>query len=238
MVTKRQPSLEANCLNMSLDRHRPPMLRAAVALTLLLGLLTWAAVQLPRDARSAAAAECSGDYRWNIKTLSDPDAGTVRLTPVKAGVADLYDLAKPPGFKSKLRNPPFETTTYKIRAKLVRARWVNEAPSASKKGGDLDIHLVIAALTNPDKTMIVEFPFADCIDAVPALKQKMVDARAAFAARCKDGEPRRKFHNLSGIATVTGVGFYDRPHAIGSALHGVELHPVIKFSSSSCRWLD
>jgi hypothetical protein len=153
-------------------------------------------------------------------------------------VADLYDLAKPPGFKSKVRNPPFETTTYKIRAKLVKARWVNETPTASKKGGDLDIHLVIAALTNADKTMIVEFPFADCINAVSSLKQKMVDARAAFVAKCKDGKPRRKFHKLSGIATVTGVGFYDRPHAIGSALNGVELHPVIKFANSSCHWLD
>ena len=225
---------------MSSDRHRPspPLLGAGVALTVLVGLLILAAVQSPHDAQSARAAECTGEYRWNIKTLSDPDAGKVRLTPVKAGVADLYDLAKPAGFKSKVRNPPFETTTYKIRAKLVKARWVNEAPTASKKGGDLDIHLVIAALTNPDKTMIVEFPFADCVDAVPALKQKMVDARAAFVARCKNGQPRRQFHNLSGIATVTGVGFYDRPHAIGSALHGVELHPVIKFSSSSCHWLD
>jgi hypothetical protein len=214
------------------------MFRAAVALAILAGLLTLAAVQAPGKARSAAAAECTGEYRWNIKTLSDPNAGDVRLTSVKAGVADLWDMAKPPGFKSKVRNPPFETTTYKIKAKLVKARWVNETASASKKGGDLDIHLVIAALTNPDKTMIVEFPFADCIKAVQSLRKKMVDARATFISKCKDGAPRRKFHKLSGIATVTGVGFYDKPHAIGSALHGVELHPVIKFSSSSCRWLD
>jgi hypothetical protein len=203
------------------------------------GLALIAVVQSPHNAQSVTAAECTGEYRWNIKTLSDPNAGDVRLTPtVKAGVADLWDKAKPAGFKSKVRNPPFETTTYRIKAKLVEARWVNETPTASKKGGDLDIHLVIAALTNPDKTMIVEFPFADCIEAVPSLKKKMVDARAAFMSKCKNGEPRRKFHNLSGIATVTGVGFYDKPHAIGSALHGVELHPVIKFSSSSCKWLD
>jgi hypothetical protein len=214
------------------------MLRVAVALASLTGLLMLAAIHGPDKAQSSAAAECTGEYRWNIKTLSDPNAGDVRLTSVKAGVADLWDMAKPAGFKSKVRNPPFETTTYKIKAKLVKARWVNETPSASKKGGDLDIHLVIQALTNPDKTMIVEFPFADCIEAVPSLKKKMVDARAAFISRCKDGEPRRKFHELSGIATVTGVGFYDKPHAIGSALHGVELHPVIKFSSSNCRWLD
>jgi hypothetical protein len=209
-----------------------------LAVGVVAGLAMLAAVQPAHNARSAASAECTGEYRWNIKTLSDPNAGDVLLTPVKAGAADLYDKAKPSGFKSKVRNPPFETTTYKTKAKLVKARWVNETPTASKKGGDLDIHLVIAALTNPDKTMIVEFPFADCIEAVPSLKKKMVDARAAFMSKCKDGEPRRKFHKLSGIATVTGVGFYDRPHAIGSALHGVELHPVIKFSSSNCKWLD
>ena len=86
------------------------------------GLASLAVVQSPHNARSAAAAECTGEYRWNIKTLSDPNAGDVRLTPVKAGVADLWDKAKPAGFKSKVRNPPFETTTYRIKAKLVKAR--------------------------------------------------------------------------------------------------------------------
>jgi hypothetical protein len=42
------------------------------------------------------------------------------------------------------------------------------------------------------------------------------------------------FKQLSVIATISGVGFVDRPHAIGHAPSGVEIHPVLFFSSSDC----
>ena len=45
------------------------------------GFATLAAVQSPHNARSAAAAECSGEYRWDIKTLSDDQANEVNLQP-------------------------------------------------------------------------------------------------------------------------------------------------------------
>jgi hypothetical protein len=214
-------------------------MRAAVlALVILATLLTLAAIKSPRDAQSAAAADCTGDYRWDIKTLSDDQASEVNLQPVNAGVADFSEDKKPVGFKSTIRNPPLETTVYRVKANLRKARWVNEAPTATKKGGDLDIHLVIEALTNPDKTMIVEFPFKTCIKAKPLLKKRMVAARNSFLKKCKAGTLRTQFHNLSGTATITGVGFYDKPHANGASRYGVELHPVLRFSSSDCEWLD
>lgn len=214
------------------------MWRVAVALAILAGLLTLAAVQAPGKARSAEAAECTGEYRWDIKTLSDGQADQIKLQPVDAGVADFWEDKKPPGFKSSVRNPPLETTVYRVKANLRKARWVNEAPTATKKGGDLDIHLVIEALTNPDKTMVVEFPFESCVNATPSLKNRMVAAREAFMTKCKGGTVRRQFHMLSGTATITGVGFYDKPHADGASQYGVELHPVLKFSSSDCQWLN
>ena len=42
------------------------------------------------------------------------------------------------------------------------------------------------------------------------------------------------FKQLTGTATINGVGFYDRPHAIGHAPFGVEIHPVLFFASSDC----
>jgi hypothetical protein len=214
------------------------MRRAAVALAVLAGLLTFAAVEAPGKARSAASAVCTGVYRWKIKTLSDAQAGQVDLQPVDAGVADFWVDKKPPGFKSSLRNPPLETTVYRVKANLREARWVNEPSTAMKKGGDLDIHLVIEALTDPNTTMVVEFPFKDCVHASTLLKNRMVAARQAFVTDCTGGTVRRQFHNLSGTATITGVGFYDKPHASGASQFGVELHPVLSFSSSDCQWLN
>jgi hypothetical protein len=212
--------------------------RAAVAVAILAGLLALAAVQAPHRALSSPASECTGEYRWDIKTLSDDQANEVDLKAVNAGVADFWEDKKPPGFKSSIRNPPLEKTVYRVKANLREARWVNDAPTATKKGGDLDIHLVIEALTNPNKTMVVEFPFKDCVHATPLLKKLFVAARNAFMTKCKGGTLRTQFHDLSGTATITGVGFYDKPHASGASQYGVELHPVLRFSSTDCQWLN
>jgi len=63
--------------------------------------------------------------------------------------------------------------------------------------------------------------------------------RAAAKVRPeRDCLPSRRSRWFAALDRKGSVRFYDRPHAIGSALHGVELHPVIKFSSSNCHWLD
>jgi hypothetical protein len=147
-------------------------------------------------------------------------------------VATLYPKNKPASFDPTIRNPLFELRTYRVTANLVKVRWVNDKPTATEKGGDLDIHLVIASPSDTSKTMVVEFPFPNCTHASKKLKAKMVKARKDFLADCF--HPSETFQDLQGTATVTGVGFYDRPHASGAALHGVELHPVIAFSSSDC----
>jgi hypothetical protein len=61
------------------------------------------------------------------------------------------------------------------------------------------------------------------------------DARNAFLD-CKGLMPSadKPFRKLTGTATINGVGFFDRPHATGHAPHGIELHPVLSFSSSDC----
>jgi hypothetical protein len=84
-------------------------------------LVTLAATQSPHNARSAEAAECTGEYRWDIKTLSDDQANEVDLHAVNAGVADFSKDKKPAGFKSSIRNPPLETTIYRVKANLRKA---------------------------------------------------------------------------------------------------------------------
>ena len=48
--------------------------------------------------------------------------------------------------------------------------------------------------------------------------------------------PKTAFQNLKGSATITGVGFFDRPYGDGHALHGIELHPALSFKSTNCHF--
>jgi hypothetical protein len=100
---------------------------------------------------------------------------------------------------------------------------------------DRDIHLVIASPRDPAKTLIVEFADVRCDGAVDSLKtDAMRVASEDFIAAC--GLPTKsRFTELSGTATVTGAGFWDKIHGQrGHAENGLELHPVLRFRSTDC----
>ena len=99
---------------------------------------------------------------------------------------------------------------------------------------DGDIHLVITQPADPGLTMIVEFPADSCDGGAPAwARTKMRQARAAILASC--GPATGTFKPLSGVATITGVGFLDVIHGqTGVATNGVELHPALSFTNSTC----
>ena len=64
----------------------------------------------------------------------------------------------------------------------------------------------------------------------------MAHARADLVAAC--GEPGDSPVDLTGTATVTGVGFFDVLHGqAGVAPNGIELHPALTFASANCRRL-
>jgi hypothetical protein len=97
------------------------------------------------------------------------------------------------------------------------------------------VHLVVADPGALNKTMIVEFPDTACPEVGRSRKAKqMASARAAFFAAC--GTPSKtSFAQLSGQATITGVGFFDGIHGQrGVAINGIELHPVLSFRNASC----
>jgi len=58
--------------------------------------------------------------------------------------------------------------------------------------------------------------------------------RATLVRRCgspPSSEPRQ----LNGLATITGVAFFDRVHGqIGVAPNGIELHPVLSIKIGRC----
>jgi hypothetical protein len=167
----------------------------------------------PALAAAITQALACGRERWDVKTLTDPDASQVNLVPQVATVADLIDLPAPAQPTSRVRQ---EFNTYQLTGTITFA----------KLEADNDIHMV---LTDADgRTMIIESPCRDCAqnsivhDQIATVRQ-IVEAQ--FPTAASGG-----VENTSIPVTVTGVGFFDRLHGQdGVAPNGIELHPVLSF---------
>jgi hypothetical protein len=217
---------------------------ALAALTLVGGMLTaaYAAAGTPSHVEGATeptlvpvadhGRECGKD-RWDVKTLSDPDARAVNLHAQNTTVAALGDEPKPGvPIGGKLSRLVAEHRTYTVRAELVEDRFVG------RRTEDRDIHLVVADLKRPTQTMVVEMPDPECrgVRQSPELAE-MSAARAGFIERC-GLPPKSRFRKLDGAATIMGVAFFDRIHGKnsprGHAPNGIELHPVLDFRDAHC----
>lgn len=166
-----------------------------------------------------------GTERWPVKTLSDSAAGTIALSPQLTSVSSLRALPAPRLGPATPRLTGTERTSFRVLAQLVRMALEN----------DQDIHLVIADPAATSRTMIVEFPNADCQGVVESTQRAQIAAaRTAFLAACGDAAPSG-FRSLSGTATITGVGFFDVLHGqSGVAPNGIELHPVLRVDQVTC----
>jgi hypothetical protein len=184
--------------------------------------------QVPGARPDAArpSATCGSD-RWVVKTLADPAAAKIDFTSVKSRtVEDLRHLTAPKNLKAtSARRRGAERTVFSVKGLLM----------SMKREDDSDIHLVIA---DPKfgGSMIVEFPAGPCVTpAAPAAQAAMAQARADVAGAC-GGEPGAKTVTLTGFATITGVGLFDRVHGqAGVAPNGIELHPALSFTSADCK---
>jgi hypothetical protein len=192
-----------------------------------------AAVALVIAAANGSAAQLShgcGHDRWPVKTLADPDRALVDLHASPIRVQDLVQLEAPERVRGTLpRQTGFngiELQTFRIRALLVGWKISRD---------DKDIHLVVA---DPQtlETMIIELPKLSCVGRHARARTKMRAARKAAEQDCADVTLNASFHRMLGVATIEGVGFFDRIHnQIGVADNGIELHPVLRFTSSNCR---
>jgi hypothetical protein len=215
-------------------RRRFLVAAAVVVVAMMIGARVYKPAELRVDPASAMiwslnstdeveatnAAGC-GVERWPIKTMSDPQAGRVRLAATRTTIGALRKRTQPATLGTS-RIAPVETHTYRVSARLV----------AYKLEADSDVHLVVAD-TKTGGTMIAEFPLLACVHgASAAVRKKIGAARAALIRACGTPSPS-SFTALSGTATVTGVGFFDFKHGqTGVAPNGVELHPVLGFSGS------
>lgn len=217
------------------------MSRRVVAFLLAVGVAVLAAAVIAGVASSGhlRAAKCRGEERWQIKTLTDAEAGKVNKTATAATVEELRENdTRPEKVSSKgTRISPVEFRRYRVHASLRKA--IRE--------DDGDFHVVISdpshdGEADPQETMIIEFPDTTCEpQSSSAYTPEMTAARSAFVAlvkRCTGytgtfGSLRKfKLH-----ATVTGVGFWDVKHGtpqLGRAPNDFELHPVLKLTQAAC----
>lgn len=173
-------------------------------------------------------------FRWNVKTLTDPDADKVSPNAKDTTVHDLVKLPFAKTVPEKLPRAggptftPVELTTYRIHVELLR--WKISAD-------DGDVHLVVRDPTTKE-TMIAEFPDPKCtLTASGEHRKEMADARLALEASCPGDTLRKSFHELAGEAAITGVGFFDKNHGQNGVAkpNAIELHPALSFASTDCK---
>lgn len=182
---------------------------------------------------------CEGgrEYRWPIKTLSDPDAGLIRLTPVRdVTVRDIQRFARPSvdmhdtRVVAARRFTPYEFEVFRIRARL----------RALLPSNDRDVHLFIEDADDPSSKMIAEVTEPECY--ARCARDASIHVRLQAARRALEEspffKPELQWHHVDAIVTVTGVGFFDYSsgppaYDVGAerlrAINGFEIHPVLDF---------
>ncbi len=193
-----------------------PRVRTAYILILFVTLLAGCTPDRGDDSHGVAQRDAPtqcGVERWDVKTLTDPAAERVNLTPSSATVEQLAALPVPVEFSRDAARLPSEFQTYTVTATLVEF----------KEEADNDIHLVI--LGTSGESMIAEIPDPTCAQG-SRVQAQIARARARFVDIF--GQPSRtSWHEVNASVTVTGVLFFDVHHGqTGVAPNAVELHPV------------
>ena len=198
-------------------RLRPATRRSAwLIATVVLAASLLAIIPAPRQAEAGTAC---GVWRWDVKTLSDPDRRDVNFHVRRIRINRLRQRQPPDSLSTDTpRRGRVEKRVFQIRAQVIQA----------KVEDDSDIHLVIAPRHARRKTMIVEFPHPRCVDS-RFKRTQIARARRAMLGAC-GSIPSSDFTQLRGHVVIKGVGFWDEIHGqTGVAPNGIELHPVLGF---------
>jgi hypothetical protein len=154
-----------------------------------------------------------GVERWQVKTGTDSDAGSVNLSSSTPNtIASLTALAKPSTIPPTSRIQPTETTLWSLNATLTEY----------KLEGDSDIHLVIVD-ENGD-SMIAEIPDPNCVGSGSSFASGISNARSQFTSQFT---PSSSFQTANVPVQITGIAMFDFLHGqTGVAPNGIEIHPV------------
>ena len=154
-----------------------------------------------------------GVERWQVKTGTDSDAGSVNLSSSTPNtIASLTALAKPSTIPPTSRIQPTETTLWSLNATLTEF----------KLEGDSDIHLVI--VDENGNSMIAEIPDPNCVGSGSSFASGISNARSQFTSQFT---PSSSFQTANVPVQITGIAMFDFLHGqTGVAPNGIEIHPV------------
>jgi hypothetical protein len=155
-----------------------------------------------------------GVERWQVKTGTDSDAGSVNLNSSTPNtIASLTALARPSSIPPTSRIQSTETTLWSLNATL----------SEFKLEGDSDIHLVI--VDESGNSMIAEIPDPSCVGSGSSFASGISNARSQFTSQFT---PSTSFQTVNVPVQIKGIGMFDFLHGqTGVAPNGIELHPVL-----------
>jgi hypothetical protein len=175
-----------------------------------------AVIPAPRQAQAGTAC---GVWRWDVKTLSDPDRRDVNFDARRTRINRLRHRQPPDSLSTdtpRLRG--VEERVFHVRAQVIQATVED----------DSDIHLVIAPRASRRRAMIVEFPRPICVDST--FKRAEIARASRGMLRACGSISSSDFTQLRGHVVIKGVGFWDEIHGqTGVAPNGIELHPVLGF---------
>ncbi|MBC7752689.1 MAG: hypothetical protein H7Z71_00525 [Moraxellaceae bacterium] len=170
-----------------------------------------------------ASARC-GVLRWSIKTGSDQGISKIELSKIHPNtIENLIKLQAPKNLPQASRLSPTETEVYQLQATLLE---VNQTD-------DLDYHLLIA--DSLGHQMIAEIPDQQCVANSSLLKNQIQSARNYIDQKMQVSHQPQK---VNVPITLTGIGFFDVPHAQGAAANGIEIHPVLDITFSNTQKLN
>ena len=180
--------------------------RNLLGLPILLTLALTAACASVDKTLERAKIPC-GLYRWQIKTLADPEARSIRWEPIDTTVKSLATMSSPEWFERRRRNSN-EFYVYRVRAILARVH----------RNVDQDYHLLLRDPEDSRYRLVAEIPNPSCARATEYYSDVAANRVTARALRAQRGA----------LVEVIGVGFFDRLHRTrGSAKNRFELHPVL-----------
>lgn len=164
------------------------------------------------------AGQSCGVERWDIKTLSDPDAARVELgSGIPTTIAALNNLAARCAGLPDRRISPDEFRVYRV---------VGIVTDVSLQD-DRDYHVVLADPNDQSMTIVTEVADPGCDGArTSPHRQTLTQARASFDALGRSALVGQRVR-------LTGVAFYDFDHRQrGRSRSCLELHPVIEIEGA------
>jgi len=165
---------------------------------------------------AAISVLACGDERWAVKTLSDPAASQIAITPpTSSTISELNLLTAHCSNLPDARTYQPEFQAYEVTGVITLARLED----------DRDYHVVLADPNNPSMTMVTEISDPQCQGSVTSIfRQELANARTQFES-IRNGRPLADL--MGTVLRVRGVGFYDFSHGqTGRSANCIELHPL------------